>query len=155
VTWWRTWRPRACSKGTVDLSNLKHLGNPRDVVLLARVLIQLVILKFRTERMKLPELLESLEPQGGVEADGREVEKMAKFADFILHRVFRSRNPCLLRSLLLFRYLRASGEEVSIVFGVRDGEKTLQGHAWLLRGGKPLLEEEESSGEYEAVYVYP
>jgi hypothetical protein len=138
----------------VDLSNLRHLGNPRDVVLLGRILVQLVILKFRTGRMKLTELLGTLEPRGKVEADRDEMEKMVKFADFLLHRVLRSRNPCLLRSLLLYRYLRASGEEVSIVFGVRDGEETLQGHAWILRDVKPLLEE-ESTGEYEAVYVYP
>ena len=95
----------------MDLSNLKHLGKPRDVILLLRVLGQLAILKIHVRRMKLPEILGTLDTRKGTETDDRELEKMVKFSNFLLHRIFRSRNPCLLRSLLLFRYLRASGEE--------------------------------------------
>ena len=84
-----------------------------------------------------------------------EMELSARFADFIVLKLFRSRNPCLLRSLLLFRRMRSAGMDVRIAFGVGDLDADLKGHAWLTLDGKHFLEREDPSRRYQAVYVYP
>lgn len=68
---------------------------------------------------------------------------------------FPFRRTCLRRSLLLAHLLRRSGVEVSICFGVSEGEGGLRGHSWLAVGGRPFLEMEESWRDYSCVFTLP
>jgi hypothetical protein len=61
---------------------------------------------------------------------------------------------CWKRAPVLHRYLARRGIETRIVFGVRrDGEDALSGHAWLERGGEPLLETDAPN--YRVTYSFP
>lgn len=105
--------------------------------------------------MKLPRLFRLLEPKKRIEPNNSQIDITLKFANFILYNVFRSSNPCLLRSLMLFRRLRMMGLEIKIAFGVKDDIKGLKGHAWLVLNESHFMEQNDPSLEYRTVYVYP
>jgi len=45
--------------------------------------------------------------------------------------------------------------KVKIVFGVKNEEEKLKGHAWLIVEGRHFPEPNDPSGEYQITFVYP
>lgn len=80
---------------------------------------------------------------------------LARLLDSVLAADFWVFTPtCWKRAPVLHRYLALRGIETRIVFGVRrDGEDALSGHAWLERGGEPLLEAD--APDYRVTYSFP
>ncbi len=73
-----------------------------------------------------------------------------------LHRVnlFVFKPICWKRAIVLHRYLRLSGIQTRVVFGVRRrDDQFLAGHAWVEAGNKPLLEAE--TPDYVVTYSFP
>jgi hypothetical protein len=73
-------------------------------------------------------------------------------------------NPCLKRSLTLYRFLGAAATDLQFCLGVRYADapdpgrrsRRLSGHAWLLRNGVPYLEGNHRSLErFRIIYRYP
>jgi hypothetical protein len=139
----------------INLNNIKYLKRPKDTILFIKTFFSLIVIKVLLYLIKLPKLLKLLDPEKKVPPDDSKIEYILKFTNFILFRLFRSSNPCLLRSILLFRQLRMSGREVKIVFGVKNEEEKLKGHAWLIVEGKHFPEPNDPSGEYQITFVYP
>lgn len=90
--------------------------------------------------------------------DPRRLQKTVGFVDTLIrYRIFQRYGKCLLRSLILFRFLRRQGWPVEIHFGVRktaEGMADITGHSWLVLDGEPFLENDEIGG-YFTTYVYP
>ncbi|MHB8168791.1 MAG: lasso peptide biosynthesis protein [Thermoleophilia bacterium] len=103
------------------LRTLNRLKDPRDLWLFLLILTTLVILPRRIRRLSLPDLLKQIDP--GVAPIPRSKSKLAKtsgFVDSLLkYRIFQRYGKCLLRSLVLFHFLRRQGWAVEIHFGVR------------------------------------
>jgi len=139
----------------MNLDNLRYFKQPENILLFIQVFFFLSALRILLETMKLPRLLEFLETNRRMAADTEKIELIFKFTNFMLHKVFRSQNPCMLRSLLLFRYLNMMGLDMKIAFGVKPEADKLKGHAWLIHEADYFLESEDPTREYEVVYVYP
>ena len=139
----------------INLNNIKYLKRPKDIILFIRTFFSLIVIKVLLYLIKLPKLLKLLDPEKRAKPDDQKIEYILKFTNFILFRLFRSSNPCLLRSILLFRHLRMLGLEVKIVFGVKNEEEMLKGHAWLIVEGRHFPEPTDPSGEYQITFVYP
>lgn len=86
---------------------------------------------------------------------GDSLDRLRRYSNFIATAILRSRRPCLLRCLVLYRYCWGQGVPVSIHFGIRRGMDGLQGHSWVCLRGTPLFEEEEVLQGYAHVYTYP
>lgn len=139
----------------MDLDNLRYFKSPRNIILFTKVFFSLLILKALIRMVAIPKLLKLVDKDKKKDFDRVTIENMALFADIILYRIFRTKRPCMLRSFLLMRSLRSMGQDVTIVFGVKDGQDVLKGHAWLLNRGRYFLEHKDPSLEYEVVYSYP
>ncbi len=87
--------------------------------------------------------------------DGGSLQRVRRYSDFIATTLFRSRRPCLLRCLVLYRYGRERGVPLSIHFGVRTEGDGLKGHSWVSLHGTPLFEPQETLRSYICVYIYP
>jgi len=87
--------------------------------------------------------------------DGGSLHRVRRYADFIATTLLRSRRPCLLRCLVLYRYGRERGIPVSIHFGVRTEGNGLKGHSWVSLHGTPLFEPEQALRSYVCVYTHP
>ena len=120
----------------------------------------LLLLPRMIRRLSMPALLQKIDP--GVDPGPRNealMEKTAGFIDSLLkYRVFLRYGICLLRSLVLFRFLRQQGWPVEIQFGVRmeDGDTAdITGHSWLMLEDQPFLEAEGQKHAYSKTYSYP
>jgi len=68
-----------------------------------------------------------------------EEESVIRLASWIYgSRPLTGGDNCLERSLLLYRYLSRSNPETRLVVGFRDGDRALEGHAWVAVGDRPL-----------------
>jgi hypothetical protein len=67
------------------------------------------------------------------------VDRLIVLAD-VAARSTRSLGCCLARSLLLFWLLKARGEPVALLAGVRKENTTVIGHAWLEREGRIIAD---------------
>jgi len=98
--------------------------------------------------------------------DLRLLQKTVGFTDTLIrYRIFQRYGKCLLRSLILFRFLRRQGWPVEIHFGVRKtgpadagnpdagNSGDITGHSWLVLDGEPFLENDEICG-YTTTYSY-
>lgn len=83
------------------------------------------------------------------------LDRIRRYGNFIATALLRSRRPCLLRCLVLYRYCRKGNIPVSIHFGVRQGSNGLEGHSWVSLDGAPLFETEEMLQTYTTVYTFP
>lgn len=90
-----------------------------------------------------------------LEPDFRSLDRVRRYSHVIITRLLRSQRPCLLRSLVLYRYCWKRGVPASIHFGVRAGMDGLKGHSWVTLNDIPLGESEEGLRPYVAVYSYP
>ena len=142
----------------MDLDNLRYLKSPAAFRLFMKIFVSLLLIKILLLKLKITRILEILDPGGALPERSYhpgEFDLAVKFIHFFIYKVFRSRNPCMLRSLLLFRRLRLAGLDVKIAFGVGDIEADFKGHAWLVYRGRHFLENEDPAVQYEAVFVYP
>lgn len=142
------------------LRTIKRLRHPRDLWLFLQILTMLILLPRRIHKSNLPDLLASSDPGITLRPRNRALlEKTVGFTDSLLrYRVFQRYGKCLLRSLVLFRFLRQQGWPVKIHFGVRktaEGQADITGHSWLVLAGEPFLEAESQNGSFVTTYIYP
>jgi len=79
-----------------------------------------------------------------------------QLTDRILERrVALLRPSCMLRSLVLFRFLREAGIPVCVHFGVAREDAGLRGHSWLTLDGAPFAEPTDPSPRFQIVYSFP
>ena len=142
------------------LRTLKRLRDPRDLWLFLRILTMLLLLPRKIRRLSMPDILHQVDP--GISTVSRDdvlMEKTTGFVDSLLkYRVFQRYGICLLRSLILFKFLRLQGWSVEIHFGVRKtaaGEADITGHSWLVHEDQPFLEPESQKHAFATTYSYP
>ena len=149
----------------------------------------LILLPSQIRSRSLPDLLASLDPGvsdvpgdhdvsafppdrvvSASDRDRARLDKTVGFTDSLLrYRIFQRYGKCLLRSLILFLFLRAQGWPVEIHFGVRKTGKDatganetcdanqmgITGHSWLVKNGELFLEEPSQEHGYATTYTYP
>ena len=134
--------------------------DPHQWVLLLRVLTSIPMVWFLSRWMEISNLLKYLDqPAKNRNPLGPDEIEQAKFiwnyAHFILVKCLQVKNPCFLRSLLLFWILRGKGLESKIYFGVKKRGSPLEGHSWISLNGKFLLEESDPQLTYIDIFAYP
>ncbi len=125
---------------------------PRDLALLARSFFLLVCYSIRLRYLPCRDILKGIagleRPKRGKQRPvettgetGREtLDKTWRALNFYLHRIYRSKKPCLRRTLVLYHCCRRLGLEARAVVGVCKENDELLSHAWLLLEGVPFHE---------------
>lgn len=94
-------------------------------------------------------------PHAQMKPDLDSLDRIRRYSHAIVTNLLRSKRPCLLRSLVLYRYCWKRGLPASIHFGVRSGVDGLEGHSWVTLYGAPLGESAGGLRPYVAIYSYP
>ena len=143
---------------------LKELTEPEALRLLvwslltilrAECLLRVVNLTTLLRRFGRGPSFAASHPETMQSPDSGSLDRLRRYSNFIATVILRSRRPCLLRCLVLYRYCRRRGVPVSIHFGIKRETDGLQGHSWVSLDGTPLFEEEELLQVYANVYTYP
>jgi hypothetical protein len=114
-----------------------------------------VMLRF----MPIPKVMGIVRPsiKGRVDSGNTELiqARLGQLIDMLLGQKFLSlTTTCWKRTIVLHRFLGLEGIDSRVLFGVRkDVDGRLEGHAWLERDGKPILE--GSPPEYTVTYSFP
>ncbi len=145
------------------LRHLRELTDPESLRLfgwsLLTVVLAAVLVRIRTLPALLCYLTRAAHPYTSqtarIEPDFRSLDRVRRYSHVIITRLLRSQRPCLIRSLVLYRYCWKRGVPASIHFGVKAGMDGLKGHSWVTLDGTPLGESEEGLHPFVAVYSYP
>jgi hypothetical protein len=88
-------------------------------------------------------------------ADTVQTERIIRITQFIC-RFARPLidNPCQVRGLTLYYFLRRAGVEVSLVFGIGLVGTASAGHCWLVKDGEPFLETPDPRQYFTAMYTF-
>lgn len=133
--------------------------DPLGGLLLLRMAFWVALLSALVRVLPLPRAIGFVIPTPGrtrTAADASEIQdRLARSLDRLLSANFLFLTPtCWKRAPVLHRYLALEGIETRIVFGVRKSNDTpLDGHAWLERGGAPLLE--PCVPQYTVTFMFP
>jgi hypothetical protein len=128
-------------------------------VLILRMATWVVVLSFMFRFISIPRTMRYLTPRKrnriAPDDPGALQDRMARFVDALLRlNRFAFSQTCWKRAAVLYRFLALHGIDSRILFGVRkDGDGRLEGHAWLERGGIPILE--RSVPDYKITYSFP
>ncbi len=129
------------------MSHYKGFAMPRDIPLFFAVFFCLAYYSVLLKIMPLQRiiLLENHHAHAGgndniTPADRILLDKTYRAAGFLLRRLWRSKRPCLRRSLVVSRLCRGRKLKSRIIIGVKKSEAGLESHAWLEIGSFPFRE---------------
>lgn len=145
------------------IRRLRELSDPEALRLLGWSLLTVLGAAALVRTLPLPKLLSHFSRRSSrrserktlVTSDIRSLDRVRRYSHAIITSVLRSRRPCLLRSLVLYRYCCKQGVPIAIHFGVKSGSNGLDGHSWITLDGALFGESEEVLHSYVAVYSYP
>jgi hypothetical protein len=140
-----------------------------EVWLFMQIFFLITLLPFLIKLFTVPRLMRTLTPCAAKSNNRRHDQelrdKIVKYTDYILSRNFWVyRSTCLKRSLILYHFLRKTGIDLQICFGVRYKKdsaeamrkRKIEGHAWLLHSGDIFLEtNSEMTKTYTMTYCFP
>ncbi|MBK9516126.1 MAG: lasso peptide biosynthesis B2 protein [Anaeromyxobacter sp.] len=116
-----------------------------------------LLLPLMLRKGSLPALLEKLEAEarpGGVAGPRGEV--VERLVGRMMRPLSFWRTTCLWRSLAGYSALRAAGQEVRFVIGVRLDERgELAAHAWLERDGRPSIGAPGPEDGFSVAFAWP
>ncbi len=135
----------------------KIYRNPGEAILLMRMGAWILVLSSLIKVQSLPRALQVIStPVRGPSADEQQTAtRLAEAVDLLLAMdIFVYRPRCWKRAAILHRYLALHGIDSRINFGMRkEVDGTLSGHAWLERGGAPILE--TTVPDYSITFSFP
>jgi len=127
----------------------------------ARILRLRLVLPLLLRRGSLPALLARLDAEARSPAPPRAgaaggQDALVDLVDRLTRPLRLWRTTCLWRSLAGYSALRAAGDDVRFLIGVKlDGAGELAAHAWLERGGRPSLGAPGPEEGYRVAFAWP
>ena len=145
------------------IRRLRELSDPEALRLLGWSFLTVLGAAALVRTLSLPTLLSHFSRRSSrrferktlVKSDIRSLDRVRRYSHAIIISLLRSRRPCLLRSLVLYRYCCKQGVPIAIHFGVKSGSNGLDGHSWITLDGAPLFETSETLRPYTIAYSYP
>ncbi len=124
-----------------------------DGVLFLRIFAFAAAVPYLLKR-KLPSVAATLEP--GINPtpfDDRRAEKIQSFVETAIRRGKPIVRPgCLTRGLTRYYFLRRSGVDVALCFGMGRVNNEFMGHCWLVKDEEPYLEWPDPRTRYIEMY---
>jgi len=130
-------------------------ARPGDGWLLARMLAWRTALPLLKRRVPLAKLARLMWQEPGARIRGDRADRIPDLVQRLYRRIGVSeKGICLERSLLTYRFLSGAGADPQLVIGIRPGDSTVVGHAWVVIDGEPLFEQPASVGEYASFFSF-
>ena len=136
----------------------KAIHGPAEAFLLLRMAGWVLLLSIAVKVFSLPRALRLVSTKTRLPTqppEGKIQKRLADAVDLLLKtELFILKPVCWKRAAVLHRYLALNGIATQILFGVgRAPDGSVNGHAWLEAGGKPILE--ATMPAYVVTYAFP
>jgi hypothetical protein len=146
-----------------------HFHSYQDIMLFIQIFLLITLLPLIVKHMTVSGMMKILTPKYSKRNNKYDSEhqrrRIETYTAYILSINFwMYKDICLKRSLVLYHFLRKSGLNVHVCFGVRYEEdlkdkgklNKFEGHAWLLYNGHFFLERNpEETRTYTMTYCHP
>lgn len=129
------------SRSRTHLTRLRSaVRRPADAWLLAQILGWSLVLPVAKSLVSVPRLTQLMRTDPRARSRDPEWEEtvVALTAWVFKTRPSNSRDNCLERALVTFRYLCRAGAQPEFVMGVGRGGEGVHGHAWVTVDGRPV-----------------
>lgn len=146
--WWLTIKGQFGGKGKLEAL--------ADITLFARIFLFAASVPALL-RFNIPQLQWVLEP-GNLPpfADPKRVQKITACVNVMLNANMPFIRPgCLTRGITLYYFLKRSGLNLKLSFGLGEIEGRYVGHCWLVRDGAPYLESRDPRPVFAEVFSIP
>lgn len=129
-----------------------HVRTRSDAWLAGRMLGWRVVLPVLKRAMPLERLAPAMRGRAGA---GGDEERVVRLASWIYGpRPVAGGKNCLERSLVLYRYLSEVNPDTRLIVGFRDGGDGVEGHAWVVVGGRSLGADTDARGTFAPAVIY-
>jgi hypothetical protein len=95
-----------------------------------------------------------LDSRAGQRNRSREEAVIALAAWVFKSRPRTSRDNCLERGLVTYRYLGRAGAQPDLVVGLARDDGDVHGHAWVVVDGHPVHDSEEALRQFEPLFTF-
>jgi hypothetical protein len=133
---------------------LSEIRTPTDALLVAQVFVVAALIPVLM-RFPLKRIEDLLEPGGALpEPDAARECHVLELVNLVLDFGRPVLRPtCLTRGITRYYALRRAGADVALAFGLRQRSGgQVDGHCWLVKGGKPFLEAQDPRGLFTETY---
>ena len=132
------------------------MSAPADAWLLARMVGWSFVLPVAKRMLPLPRLVRLMcsRPRSSQRDPGREATITSLVAWVFKTRPPGSRDNCLERSLVAYRYLSRAGLGPSLVIGIAKAPSVTHGHVWVTVEGHPVHDSPEVLARFEPVVAF-
>jgi len=104
----------------------------------------------------LNSLLNLSTPRTTKDYSQKDIPRIIGYVDFVLNRSqFIFKKTCLMRSLVLYHFMRRHNCNVDMHIGVRNEEAQIAGHSWLTLNGEVFADSEEKINDFALIFNYP
>ena len=134
----------------------KSFDLPKDFYIFAVIIFKIIYFRQKVNRMGFNTILSGLKRKdlSGPANKGfiLRLNKFHKASTFLLTRIFKDPNPCMIRSLILYGLCERNNIRSSFKTGVMKEAGVLTGHSWLEIGGEPVNENKEFIKSFTVIY---
>jgi Transglutaminase-like superfamily len=124
-----------------------HLRTRADVWLATRMLAWRLVLPALKRIVSIDTLARAMRRGRGPRP--AEEDSVVRLASWIYgSRPLTGGQNCLERSLVLYRYLSQTNPDTRLVVGFRNGERLVEGHAWVAVGERSMGADTDEQGPY-------
>jgi hypothetical protein len=130
-----------------------HLRTRADVWLAARMLAWRLVLPALKRVVSIDTLARAMRHGRGPRP--AEEDSVVRLAAWIYgSRPLTGGQNCLERSLVLYRYLSHTNPDARLVVGFRNGERDVEGHAWVAVGERSMGADTDELGAYAPLIAF-
>jgi len=135
---------------------MRRPGSLADKYLVARIILFAASVPALL-RLGIPRLQSFLEPDNPPAViDPVRIEKITAYVNLVLGANLPFiRSGCLIRGITLYYFLRRSGLELRLSFGIGNIEGRHAGHCWLVKDGAPFLESQDPRPVFTEIFSIP
>src|SRR5437763_1247565 len=129
-----------------------RLLNPSLIFLATRMLAWALLLPFLKRIRPLPDVVRIMHrrPSGKFFINYCQQDVIA-----VAGRIYRSaQGKCLEKSLLLYRYLLATGNDPKLAVGFRKMDRQWMGHSWVIVGNCPIDEPAAALKDFSRLLIF-
>lgn len=129
-----------------------HLRTRADVWLAARMFAWRLVLPALKRIVPIDRLAPAMTRGRGPRPEEDSVVRLASW--IYGSRPLTGGDNCLERSLLVYRYLSQANPETRLILGFRNGDRALEGHAWVAVGERSMGADTDELGAYAPVMSF-
>lgn len=130
--------------------NYKGILIPGDIPFIVKTIIKILYTINTVSKKSSEDMIEYINIDIKIKNNSeiKQLIKLYRLSTFILNKIIHSKNPCLIRSYIIYKEALTMSLNSKIYIGVKKIDNILIGHSWVEINNIPFMENLDSIKEY-------